>query len=168
MLVDRGALLGIRTSRTGHQWESRLEGTNGLLRESTQSLVSAACGKQKVGLSVPAVVPHPSFPSLPRPCMDGHVMPSLALLISHSMIVLAFNDTLAFQGPIGNHMPTNCTVSIQMKIESFLLSQLVSGPRCLSSRPSHSLGNGIIRWASKCKPGPVGLPFMNPLVSLPM
>lgn len=74
--------LGIRTSRTGRQWESRLEGTNGSLRKSTQSLVSAACRKQKVSLSVPAMVPHRSFPSLPRPRTDGHVMPCLALLIS--------------------------------------------------------------------------------------
>lgn len=95
-------------------------------------------------------------------------MPSLALLISHPMIMLAFNDTLAIQGPIGNHMPMNCTVSIQMKIESFLLSRLVSGPRSMSLRPSPSLRHGNICWASKCKPGPVGLPFMNPLVTLPM
>lgn len=91
-----------------------------------------------------------------------------ALLISQSMIVLAFNDTLGFQGPIGNHMPTNCTVSIQMKIESFLLSRLVSGPRCKSLRPGPSLKHGFICWATKCKPGPGGLPFMNPLVTFPM
>lgn len=64
-LVNRGALLGIRTSRTGHQWESRLEGTNGSLWKSTQSLVSAACGKQRVCLSVPALSPTSILPLPP-------------------------------------------------------------------------------------------------------
>lgn len=50
------------------------------------------------------------------------------------MIVLAFIETLGSQGPIGSHMPTNCTVSIQMKIEMVLLNGFVSGPLCHFTR----------------------------------
>lgn len=116
----------------------------------------------------PSCSSHRSFPSLPRPRMDGHVMPSLALLIFQSMIVLASNHTLGCQGPIGNHMPMNCTVSIQMKIERFLLSRPVSGPRCKSLRPGPSLRHVQICWAPRCESGPVELPFVNPLLTLLM
>lgn len=95
-------------------------------------------------------------------------MPPLALLISRSMRVLAFIETLSCRGPVGDFMPTNCTVRIQMKIESFLFSRLVSGPRCKSLRPVPSLRHGIVRWARNCESGPVRLPFMNPLLTLPM
>lgn len=67
-------------------------------------------------------------------------MPSLALLTSHSTIVLALNATLGCQGLfLSGTMPTNYTVSIQMKIEPFLLSQLEGGPQCKSLRRGPSL-----------------------------
>lgn len=46
------------------------------------------------------LVPHRSIPSLPRTRKDGHVMRSLAWLISRSVIVLAFNETLGWHVPI--------------------------------------------------------------------
>lgn len=65
-------------------------------------------------------------------------------------------------------MPTNYTVSIQMKIEPFLLSQLEGGPQCKSLRLGPFLWQKSVRWAPKCEFGPSDSPSQTLLLPFPI